>query len=62
MNTTTESNIEIYQHVRLLGHSQYGVTELRTFLPRPLVAYADNGDDIVRLAMKLDKKVPGIYA
>lgn len=60
-NTTTASNIEICQHVQLLGHSAYGVTEVRTFEPRPLVAYADNDDDIVRLAVELDGKVPGIY-
>ena len=60
-NTTTDSKIEMCQHVRLLGHSQYGVTELRTFEPRPMVAYADNENDIVRLATELDRKVPGIY-
>ena len=60
-NTTTDSNIEICQHVRLLGHSAYGVTELRTFEPRPMVAYSDNENDIVRLARKLDGKVSGIY-
>jgi hypothetical protein len=47
--------------VQLLGHSAHGVTELRTFEPRPLVAYADNENDMARLAMKLDDKVPGIY-
>ncbi|MHC4116885.1 MAG: hypothetical protein ACYSWO_05195 [Planctomycetota bacterium] len=60
-NTTTGSNVEMLQHVQLLGHSAYGVTELRTFEPRPLVAYADNEKDIARLAMKLDGKVSGIY-
>ena len=39
-NTTTGSNVEMRQHVQLLGHSAYGVTELRTFEPRPLVAYS----------------------
>jgi len=48
-NTTTESNIEMCRHVQMLGHSDYGVTELRTFAPRPLVAYVDNEDDIARL-------------
>ena len=48
-NTTTDSNIEMCRHVQLLGHSDYGVTELRTFAPRPLVAYVDNEDDIARL-------------
>lgn len=58
---TTDSNINIRQHIQLLGHSHYGVTELRTFEPRPMVAYADNKNDVVRLATELDKKVPGIY-
>jgi len=49
------------QHIRLLGHNGCGVTELRTFDKKPLVAYADNEDDIVRLAMELDGKVSGIY-
>jgi hypothetical protein len=58
---TTDFNINMRQHVQLLGHSHYGVTELRTFEPRPIVAYVDNENDIVRLATELDKKVPGIY-
>lgn len=60
-NKATNSNIDMCQHVQLLGHSNYGVTELRTFEPKPRVAYADNENDIVRLATELDKKVPGIY-
>lgn len=60
-NATTGSNVETCKHVQLLGHSAYGVTELRTFEPRPLVAYADNENDIARLAMELDGKVSGIY-
>jgi hypothetical protein len=60
-NMTTDSNIEMCQHVQLLGHSAYGVTELRTFEPRPLVAYVDNENDIIKLASKLDRKVAGIY-
>ncbi|MFC1633600.1 hypothetical protein ACFL5Z_02050 [Planctomycetota bacterium] len=60
-STTTNSGVQMRQHVQLLGHSAYGVTELRTFAPRPLVAYADSEDDIARLAMELDGKVPGIY-
>lgn len=59
--TTIEPEIQICQHIQLLGHSHYGVTELRTFEPRPMVAYADNEDDIVRLAVELDGKVPGVY-
>lgn len=49
------------QHVQLLGHSDYRVAEFRTFEPRPMVAYADNENDIVKLARKLDGKVSGIY-
>lgn len=58
---STDSKIEMCQHIQLLGHSQYGVTELRTFEPRPMVAYAEYENDIVRLATELDGKVPGIY-
>jgi len=58
---TADSNIQICQHVQLLGHSHYGVTELRTFEPRPMVAYADNENNIVRLAMELYRKVPGVH-
>jgi hypothetical protein len=58
---TTDSNIEICQHVQVLGHSDYGVAELRTFEPRPMVAYADSEDGIVELAMTLDGKVAGLY-
>ena len=31
------SGTEICQHVQLLGHKDYGVTELRTFDPRPML-------------------------
>ena len=55
---STDSNIEMCQHIQLLGHSHYGVTELRTFEPRPMVAYADNQKDIVKLAHLNDSKVP----
>lgn len=60
-DTTTDFSAEMRQHVRLLGHSHYGITELRTFEPGPLVAYADSEDNLVRLAMELDGKVSGIY-
>jgi hypothetical protein len=60
-NMTTDSNINMRQHIQLLGHSHYGVTELRVFEPRPLVAYAENESDIVILAMQLYRKVPGFY-
>jgi len=57
----SESQIQVRMHARLLGHGGYGVTELRTFRPRPMAAYADSEDDIVRLGLNLDGQVPGIY-
>ncbi len=56
-----EPEIAIRLHRLLLGHDGCGVTELRTFDKKPLVAYADSEDDIVRLALELDGKVSGIY-
>jgi len=56
-----ELRAPILQHIHLLGHNGCGVTELRVFKPRPLVAYADSEDNIVTLALKLDGKVSGIY-
>ena len=48
-------------HYRLLGHTGYGVTELRTFDGMPMVAYADNEDDMAHLCRRMDGKVAGIY-
>ena len=56
-----EPELAIRLHRLFLGHVGYGVTELRTFSPKPLVAYTDNEDDTVRLAMELNNKVSGIY-
>ena len=39
---TTESDHAIRLNCRLLGHKGCGVTELRTFGPKPLVVYTDN--------------------
>ena len=51
----------IRDHLRLLGHEGLGVTELRVFDPVPLVAYVDNEDDAVRLALEMEGKTSGIY-
>jgi hypothetical protein len=48
-------------HLHLLGHRGYGVTELRVFDPMPMVAYADNDDDAVRLILEMEGKTSGIY-
>jgi hypothetical protein len=36
-------------HYRLLRHSEYGITEIRTFDGTPEVAYTDNEEDFVRV-------------
>ena len=50
-----------YGHRRLLGHDGYGVTELRTFDPKPLVAYTDNDEVTVLLALERNGSTSGIY-
>jgi hypothetical protein len=60
-NKVRDSEIEMRQHLQLLAHRNYGVTELRIFGPRPMVAYADSEDNAVRLAAELDSKTSGIY-
>jgi len=44
-----------------LGHKDMGVTELRTFDPVPMVTYADNENDFVRLCLEMEGKTSGIY-
>jgi len=56
----TGSASEAATQVRLLGHPGYGVTELRVFDPRPIVAYADNLDDVVDLVRQMEQ-APGLY-
>jgi len=51
----------ITNHLRILGHKDLGVTELRLFAPYPMVAYADNPDDFVRLCHRMEGKTSGIY-
>ena len=57
----TSINASIRYHVLLLGHDDHDMTELRVFKPKPLVAYADSIDVIVRLCREMYSKVPGIY-
>ena len=54
-------SIAIKQHIQLLAHNGYGVTELRIFKPKPLVAYADNIEDVIRLVKQVQSYAPGIY-
>jgi len=61
INTNSDPSDETYRHVQLLNHSDYGITELRTFAPRPMVAYAENEEIVVRLANQMNGRVPGIY-
>jgi len=49
------------QHLHLLGHKGYGVTELRFFKPQAMVAYVDNENAAIRLVHEMDDKVSGIY-
>jgi len=59
--TTALETDAIRTHLRLLGHKGFGVTELRIFDPVPMVAYADNEDDAVRLILEMVGKTTGIY-
>ena len=56
-----EREEQIRRHIQVLGHKGYGVSELRTFGMRPMVAYFDNIEDAVRLAIAMDGKAAGIY-
>lgn len=56
-----EPSIAICQHLQLLGHSGCGVSELRTFDGKPMVAYADNTKTVVQLCNEMDGRVSGIY-
>jgi hypothetical protein len=51
----------IMMHLRILGHKNYGITELRLFDPVPMVAYTDNEDDASRLVLEMQGKTSGIY-
>ena len=52
----------IRKHIRLLGHVGFGVTEFRIFDTMPLVAYADDEDDAVRLCLEMEGKTSGVFA
>ncbi len=52
---------QIRRHIRLLNHNGYGITELRTFESRPMVAYADSEESVVSLTCQIHRKVSGIY-
>lgn len=51
----------IQWHLQMLGHRGCGVTELRIFEPKPLVAYADHENHVLRLAMEMQTRTSGIY-
>ncbi len=51
----------IKEHIRILGHEGFGVTELRVFDPYPKVAYVDNPDIAVKLCRSIEHKTKGIY-
>jgi hypothetical protein len=60
-NRKADCAVTVCQHLSLLGHRGYGVTELRTFDNRPMVAYVDNELNAVRLCRQVDGHVSGIY-
>ena len=55
------ATIAIRAHYQILGHKGFGVTELRIFDPRPMVAYVDNVADGIRLVLDKDGHTSGIY-
>jgi len=61
--TVEDDKKVIRQHMKLLAHQGHGVTEFRVFKsPKgPMVAYADNEDDGVRLCLAMADMAPGIY-
>ena len=60
-NTKIDFEQDVRMHINLLGHKDLGVTELRVFDPVAQVAYADDTDNVVQLAMQMDGKTTGIY-
>jgi len=51
----------IFLQIQLLGHKGFGVSELRVFKPRPMVAYVDNIKDAIRLVRDMVGYAHGIY-
>ena len=63
--TITAEDGARHAHVfyHLLGHEPFGVTELRALgRGKPVVAYADNAEAFVRLAMQQDRNGAHVYA
>ena len=58
-NLTPE--LAIREHLRLLGHSGFGATQLLAFGGVPMVAYIDNEEDAVRLCLQMEGKKTGTY-
>ena len=52
---------QIVQHLKLLDHKGFGVTELRILNPRPTVAYADSIEAVVRLCREMYDQASGFY-
>jgi hypothetical protein len=69
MNTTAAKNCignsidgdAICKHLAMLGHKDFGASELRIFEPRPMVAYVDNEDSAIRLCQQVEGKTSGIF-
>lgn len=59
INNQSTQEDAIRFHRKLLGHKGCGVTELRIFKPKPMVAYTDNEEAAVKLALEIN--APGIY-
>lgn len=59
INNQFKQEQTIKLHRKLLGHNGCGVTELRIFKPKPMVAYTDNDDSTVKLVLEINS--PGIY-
>jgi hypothetical protein len=69
MNTTAAKNCiknsidgdAICKHLAILGHKDFGVSELRIFEPRPMVAYVDNEDSAICLCRQVEGNTSGIF-
>ena len=53
---------DILKQYELLGHTGYGVTEVRSFKPDAWVGYTDNAQDFVRLCKEKDGAGVGVHA
>ena len=59
--TQSDFKESILKHLELLGHEGFGVTELRVFKPKPLVAYVDSAYIAIRLAQEMVGYAHGVY-